>query len=598
MVIDHTLYSAVRIISYLLHEMASYVQFADRIFRQTDFNRDSVPDNIGLQLKKITVYKDDESQHYPFKPVEAYSTIDTGISELLKMTEHYENDFCLVHFFVHRSFANDRNGMAWSGSAEKKGICINSHKFGVSRNTGITLTKSDSEIRLPLNIALTFVHGIGHGFGAVHDSIKNDFCGSNVADTFLMHEFPNPNSPYKEKFSNCSIEAMSAVLHKRGHWCLIDVESPECGNGVTEVGEECDCGPKENCDKVDPNCVPVGSFDDVPCFVRRSQNKTCSARESPCCTTFGQIVSVMENKVCNSKINQCQDITYCDGFSAECEQKFIISEGEFCAENSRACISGVCKGSICLDHFYLDECECEEPNSCDICCMIDGSCQPVSSFYKPSFKNIYFKKQIGEFCLNNTGFCNMDSECIKFKHNGTTITKVLKDYYIFPIFFFVVSTFVILYILGIPVYRIFDRYNQYCLVENFHKLVELNKEKWEEELSSVNESFKNTVVRIATLFPTVSLESILQLLENLKEEELVVILLIKNGIKMRNNFSKVIKTPHRRDIDVDLIMYLYKLQEKNKILSIKDVSKQKPSSSGRSIRRSKVEPMIFGNKNK
>lgn len=96
MVIDHTLYSAVRIKSYLLHEMVSYVQLADRIFSQTDFNRDSVPDNIGLQLKKITIYKDDESQHYPFKTVEAYSTV--SISELLKMTEHYENDFCWCTF--------------------------------------------------------------------------------------------------------------------------------------------------------------------------------------------------------------------------------------------------------------------------------------------------------------------------------------------------------------------------------------------------------------------------------------------------------------------------------------------------------------------
>lgn len=90
--------------------------------------------------------------------------------------------------------------MARSGSAEKNGICINSRKFGVSRNMGITTTKSNSKIRLPLNIALTFIDGIGHGFGAVHDFTKNDFCGSNVANTFLMHEFPNPNSPYKKSF--------------------------------------------------------------------------------------------------------------------------------------------------------------------------------------------------------------------------------------------------------------------------------------------------------------------------------------------------------------------------------------------------------------
>lgn len=59
LVIDDTLYNIGKNFhNYLLHEMSTYVQFADKIFRNTDFNRNSLPDNIGLQLRKITVFKD------------------------------------------------------------------------------------------------------------------------------------------------------------------------------------------------------------------------------------------------------------------------------------------------------------------------------------------------------------------------------------------------------------------------------------------------------------------------------------------------------------------------------------------------------------
>ncbi|XP_023220186.1 uncharacterized protein LOC111622099 [Centruroides sculpturatus] len=544
MVIDPTLYNVDgNSINYLLHEMSAYVQFADKIFRNADFNRNSLPDNIGLQLKKITVFKDWKNENYPFKAtvMQKYARAST----LLQETGNYQNEFCLVHFFVHCFFKHFRGGIARIGSISGNGICMNSKVDNISRNTGITSTKIGARMRPRLEIALSFAHGIGHGFGAFHDYNTNSNISKNT-ETFLMHNIINPNSKTKIFLSNYSIESISSLIHRRGAWCLSKLEIPKCGNGITESGEECDCGPKENCDNVDPNCAPEGSVNDIPCFIRRSQNKSCSSRESPCCTLDGQIISREEYKICTSHLEQCLDVVYCDGWSPECERRTLISNGEYCAGYSRTCLNGICNASVCYHRFHLEECECRS-NPCDICCLKDKKCQSLTQLRVGVAENILFRKHLGEFCLDGSGYCNHDSECILFKPKYHPFDVI--ENYLSLIFFVILLLLVLicLIILGVISVR---RYLKIRLVKNFQNLLKTFENNFREDLNLLEERNRKKFLRLAVLFPTLSLQNISNMLKKFDDEHIIAVEIILNGIPIRNNFSKNLEIPSRKPYKV------------------------------------------------
>ncbi|SPO02036.1 related to ADAM protease ADM-B [Cephalotrichum gorgonifer] len=109
-------------------------------------------------------------------------------------------------------------------------------------------------------------HELGHNFGANHDCTSSG-CSGNTAvgdccplsasrcdagEQFLM----NPRSSRTmERFSPCTIGSICTLIGRDliNTSCLVseadaaDINDSQCGNGILEAGEACDCGGEEGC---------------------------------------------------------------------------------------------------------------------------------------------------------------------------------------------------------------------------------------------------------------------------------------------------------------------------------------------------------------
>ena len=83
--------------------------------------------------------------------------------------------------------------------------------------------------------------------------------------------------PYK--FSTCSMQQFNQWMGDGHALCLLNKPNQipdfgSCGNGIVDDGEACDCGGKENCERIDPCCDPV------TCRLKRESE--CAS--GPCCS--------------------------------------------------------------------------------------------------------------------------------------------------------------------------------------------------------------------------------------------------------------------------------------------------------------------------
>jgi len=142
----------------------------------------------------------------------------------------------------------------------------------------------------PRHISKIFLHELGHAFGAyVHD---NDYknapgCWGFAPGERVTNKNGKENKPLggryimyngsadsnktlmrnNVKFSFCSKSAVYKLLQRRMNRrnCFILDYNPFCGNGIVEVGEECDCGTIFDC--VNQKCCGSRNSD-MPCRIR------------------------------------------------------------------------------------------------------------------------------------------------------------------------------------------------------------------------------------------------------------------------------------------------------------------------------------------
>ena len=234
-------------------------------------------------------------------------------------------------------------GLAWLGQLGVTGV----QKSGGETVSGANVVaKTNTEWQV-------IAHETGHTFGAVHDCdaqtcantqavnaqqccpISKDSC--NAGARYIM----NPSTGEGiQGFSPCSIGNICSALGRNSvnATALVDnkgvttVTGQQCGNGIVEEGEDCDCGGEASCGN-NTCCDPKSC--------KFKGNATCDDSNEDCCKNC-QFAS--SGTVCRSSTGECDPQETCSGTDATCPTDVTSPDGDTCGDSSKnlQCASGQC----------------------------------------------------------------------------------------------------------------------------------------------------------------------------------------------------------------------------------------------------------------
>ena len=193
-------------------------------------------------------------------------------------------------------------------------------------------------------------HETGHTFGAVHDctsqtcsdgtTVNAQQCcplstsTCDAGEQYIM----NPSTGQGiTKFSPCSIGNICSAIGRNSvkTTCLTNnkgvttISGQQCGNGIVEQGEDCDCGGTSGCG--DDQCC-----DATTCKFKNGA--VCDDSNEDCCKNC-QLAA--NNTVCRASTSVCDPAETCTGSSPYCPADKMQPDGSSCGSGLQ-CASGQC----------------------------------------------------------------------------------------------------------------------------------------------------------------------------------------------------------------------------------------------------------------
>lgn len=350
----------------ILAFFASHVSAVKNIYSKTDFRTyDNSARYMGVDfVVQRTSIMTMENQACQSSNPTRYCNRNIDVTNFLNLNSlDQHNEFCLAYIFTFRDFTKGTLGLAWVGSASSSsgGVCERHKEFpeggqqvSKSLNTGI-VTVINYGKAVPARVSqLTFAHEIGHNFGSPHDSgtlcapYGTDRKEAEDGNYIMFASATMGDKPNNDDFSICSLDnitrVLDAVLNERYGKVNCFQKSTEafCGNGITEHGEQCDCGYEADCQ--DQCCYGKGSSQDLECKLR--PGKQCSPTAGPCCSRECKYIADTVGTVCQPQ-DDCKAQSLCGGNSASCPAAQQKPNGTFCNDYSQICYQGECVSSVC-----------------------------------------------------------------------------------------------------------------------------------------------------------------------------------------------------------------------------------------------------------
>ena len=234
-------------------------------------------------------------------------------------------------------------GLSWLGQ-----LCVSD----VQSSSGETVSGANVVAKTSTEWQV-IAHESGHTFGAVHDcdsqtcadsqTVNSQQCCPLSADTcdagskFIM----NPSTVQGiTQFSNCSLGNICSALGRNSvqSTCLSDntkiatITGQQCGNGIVEEGEDCDCGGTEGCGN-DKCCNPT--------TCKFETNAVCDDANDDCCSNCQFSAA---NTVCRASTSSCDPAEQCSGTNSTCPPDIKTPDGQSCGNGTSGlqCASGQC----------------------------------------------------------------------------------------------------------------------------------------------------------------------------------------------------------------------------------------------------------------
>ncbi|KAH8907120.1 hypothetical protein BR93DRAFT_669865 [Coniochaeta sp. PMI_546] len=307
--------------------------------------------NISLGIQNLTISNETcPSTPAPNTPWNIGCSGSTTITDRLNLFSKWRGQFNDTNAYwtlLSTCGTDSAVGLAWLGQ-----VCVQGSQESSANNQNETIAAANVVVWTSTEWQV-IAHETGHTFGAVHDCtsqtcsdgtvtkqqccpLSQSSCNANAA--FIMN--PSTGGGITQ-FSPCSVGNICSAIGRNSvkSNCLTNnrdvstIAESQCGNGIVEQGEDCDCGGTQGCG-TNPCCNPT--------TCKFTTNAVCDPANEECCTSSCRFAS--NGTVCRASTGVCDPQETCTGASPNCPADVTAPDGTGCGASGAglACASGQC----------------------------------------------------------------------------------------------------------------------------------------------------------------------------------------------------------------------------------------------------------------